>query len=185
MQQSQPPKQEKKVEKKSDAWSMASSLVDLDGGFGKKDPKYAAFDPKTAAQPQQRNDLPNLSSYGQVKPDLSGFGGLAMGNMGMGQMNNRGPPQQQRGMGMSGMNQMGMNMNQRQMQPQQQPRMNNMNQMGMGQQMGMNQMGMNQMGQPRMSGMNQMNNMGMNNQRNMNRGMGGFGQPQQQNNSMW
>merc|ERR1719336_1413781 len=100
-QQSQPPKQEKKVEKKSDAWSMASSLVDLDGGFGKKDPKYATFDPKTAAQPQQRNDLPNLSSYGQVKPDLSGFGGLAMGNMGINNQMNRGSQQQQRmGMGM-------------------------------------------------------------------------------------
>merc|ERR1712130_743565 len=82
-QQSQiPTKQNKPLQptqdkqKKDDAWSMASGLVDLDKNFGSQSTKYASFDPKTMKQPQQSANLPNLSSYGQNKPDLTGFGGV-------------------------------------------------------------------------------------------------------------
>merc|ERR1719334_74330 len=83
----QPMKQNKPPPKKDDAWSMASGLIDLDKGFGKQSLTKEAKPPQ-----QQSSNLPNLSSYGNTKPDLTGFGGLgsvaAMSGMG-------GPPQQQ------------------------------------------------------------------------------------------
>ena len=61
---------------------MAGGLIDLDKNFGKADPKYAA---KPVAV--QQANLPNLSSYGNQKPDLTGFSSLGnlTGQMGMGQ----------------------------------------------------------------------------------------------------
>merc|ERR1712087_366361 len=127
--------------KKDDAWSMASGLIDLDKGFGKQD----QGNPKPVPQPQSRN-LPNLSTYGNQKPDLTGLGGMSggLGQMGMG------------GMGMGGgMNQMG-GMRQQPMGGQ----MGNMGGMGMQQRqsMGQPQMGMSQMGMGNMGG-GGMNNM--------------------------
>merc|ERR1719445_736799 len=88
------------AKKKDDAWSMAGGLIDLDKNFGKADPKYAA---KPAAVQQSAN-LPNLSSYGNQKPDLTGFSSL--GNLsGMGGGVQRQPmaqQQQQRPMGQMG-----------------------------------------------------------------------------------
>merc|ERR1740123_2426631 len=92
--------QQSAQKKKDDAWSMAGGLIDLDKNFGKADPKYAA---KPAAVQQSAN-LPNLSSYGNQKPDLTGFSSL--GNLsGMGGGVQRQPmaqQQQQRPMGQMG-----------------------------------------------------------------------------------
>merc|ERR1719206_375465 len=83
--------------KKDDAWSMAGGLIDLDKNFGKADPKYAA---KPAAVQQSAN-LPNLSSYGNQNPDLTGFSSLGnLTGMGGGMQQQR--AQQQRPMGQMG-----------------------------------------------------------------------------------
>merc|ERR1719361_1588142 len=91
----QPMKQNKPPPPKDDAWSMASGLIDLDKGFGKQSLTKEAKPPQ-----QQSSNLPNLSSYGNTKPDLTGFGGLgsvaAMSGMGggMGAMGGVGMAQQ-------------------------------------------------------------------------------------------
>merc|ERR1719445_1129559 len=129
------------AKKKDDAWSMAGGLIDLDKNFGKADPKYAA---KPVAV--QQANLPNLSSYGNQKPDLTGFSSLGnlTGQMGMGQ------PMQAQQRQQQPMGQMGGGMGFQQPMAQQRP-MGGMGGMG-----GMGQMGGMGMGQPQQMGMSQM-----------------------------
>merc|ERR1711953_780039 len=130
----QPKKDPAKVEqpKKTDAWSMNASLVDMDNMLGSPGARSGKGSAKKRTPRSAGGPMPTLSTYGASRPNLQGMG-MGM-NPGMNQMNmGFGAPQQQRNPQMGfGMQQPNQGFGMQQPNPMMNPMMNQ--QFGMGRQ---------------------------------------------------